>query len=52
MIAAEELDSRDESNEALADLKDFQKEDFKGIFRCVSIYVQMCTAMLTPLDPG
>ena len=36
MIAAEELGSKDESNEALAKLKDFQKEDFKGIFRCVA----------------
>jgi pyruvate,orthophosphate dikinase len=35
MIAAEELGSKDESIEALAKLKDFQKEDFKGIFRCV-----------------
>lgn len=35
MIAAEELHSADESAEALEVLKNFQKEDFKGIFRAM-----------------
>jgi pyruvate,orthophosphate dikinase len=47
MIAAEELHSEDESAEALKALKNFQKEDFKGIFRAMA----GCEVTIRLLDP-
>ena len=47
MIAAEELHSEEESVEALKTLKNFQKEDFKGIFRAMD----GCEVTIRLLDP-